>query len=57
VLEETRPASEELGDEIWRKVDAITGALEAMGALGGEQVTTRRLFSLTLDGVGSAAVK
>jgi hypothetical protein len=55
VLEETRPASEELGDEMWRKVDAITDALEALGALG-EQVTTRRLFALTLDGVASATV-
>jgi hypothetical protein len=56
VLEETQPASEELGDQMWGKVDAITDALEAMEALG-EQVTTRRLFSLTLDGVASAAVK
>jgi hypothetical protein len=46
------PASKELGDEMWGRVDEITSALEAMDALT-ERVTTERLFSLTRQGISA----
>jgi hypothetical protein len=52
---EAVPASRQLGDEMWRRVDEITSALEAMNALS-ERPTTERLFSLTLDRVAATPV-
>jgi hypothetical protein len=54
-LLEAVPETRALGDEMLRRVDMITAALEAMGALT-ERVTTQRLFALTLDRIAATPV-
>jgi hypothetical protein len=54
-LLEAVPETRALGDEMLRRVDMITAALEAMGALT-DRVTTQRLFALTLDRIGATPV-
>jgi hypothetical protein len=45
---EAVPLTKQLGDEMWGRVDGITAALEAMGALGEQAgVSTEALFGVT----------
>ncbi len=52
---EAVPSSEELGDEMWDRVDQITGALDAMGTL--DRVTTERLTTVLFDRIRGAGVE
>jgi hypothetical protein len=46
---EAVPLTKQLGDEMWGRVDSITAALEAMGALGDQAgVSTQGLLGVTL---------
>ena len=49
---EAVPASDELGDEMWSRVDRITAALDQLGTL--DRVTTERLLAVLFEGIRSA---
>jgi len=49
---EAVPASNELGDEMWSRVDRITAALDQLGTL--DRVTTERLLAVLFEGIRSA---
>jgi hypothetical protein len=49
---EAVPATKELGDEMWERVDRITGALDALGTL--DKVTTERLTAVLFDRIRRA---
>jgi len=49
---EAVPASDELGDEMWGRVDRITAALDQLGTL--DRVTTERLLAVLFEGIRSA---
>ena len=52
---EALPANDDLGDEMWGRVDLITEALQAFDALD-DRVTTASLVGLTVDRLAAAAV-
>ncbi|MDP2958164.1 MAG: hypothetical protein Q8N53_17180 [Longimicrobiales bacterium] len=49
---EAVPATKELGEEMWDRVDRITGALDALGTL--DKVTTERLTAVLFDRIRRA---
>ncbi len=50
---EAVPASRELRDQMWERVDRITGALDALGTL--DKVTTERLTAVLFDRIRRAS--
>ncbi len=52
---EAVPASRELGNEMWNRVDRITGALDVLGTL--DRVTTERLVAVLFDRIRRAGFR
>lgn len=52
---EAVPATPELGDEMWNRVDRITGALDRLGTL--DRVTTDRLLTVLFDRIRQAGFR
>ncbi|HSW28065.1 MAG TPA: hypothetical protein VLH75_01110 [Longimicrobiales bacterium] len=52
---EAVPATKELGEEMWDRVDRITAALDAMGTL--DKVTTERLTAVLFDRIRRAGFR
>jgi hypothetical protein len=54
---EAVPLTKQLGDDMWGRVDGITAALEAMGALGERAgVSTQGLFEVTYRRLAETSV-